>query len=118
MKGIPPTRQPAREGRYRIRPETEIENRHRKVVGLAPHHRIVKGAAHIDDNRASLDESGLEIHRQQQIVFNDEYRQTVQRTVVVHHSWSLRSLTALSPSIRVEAQRPPRAHVPLRKDAA
>jgi hypothetical protein len=39
---------------------------------------------HADDGRAHPDERALEIHRQQQIVFDNEHCDTAQWTIVVH----------------------------------
>jgi hypothetical protein len=50
-----------REWRDGIRPETEIENGYRKIVGVAPRHRLVKSAAHSDYVRASADERRLHV---------------------------------------------------------
>ena len=77
-------RQATRQRRHEIRPKTEIKNRHREVPGVRPRHRLIKRMAHVDDDRAHPAERGLEIHRQQQIVFDDKHRDTAQRTVVVH----------------------------------
>jgi hypothetical protein len=40
-EGYVSARQTTRKRRHRIRPESEIKNRHREVVGLSPRHRLV-----------------------------------------------------------------------------
>jgi hypothetical protein len=50
-----------REWRDGIRPETEIENGYRKIVGVAPRHRLVTSAAYSDYERASADERRLHV---------------------------------------------------------
>ena len=63
-------RQTTRKWRHRLRPETEIKNRHREVVGVSSRHPLVKSMTHIDDDRAHSDQGILQSHRQEQIVFD------------------------------------------------
>ncbi len=65
-------RQTTRQRRHRLRPETEIKNRHREVIGVSPRHRLVKSMTHADDDRAHPDERILHSHRQEQIVFDQQ----------------------------------------------
>jgi len=81
--------QPARDRRHRFGPKTEIENRHGEIGGVRPQHRLVQGLAEPDHHRARLDQSRLQIHGQQRIVFNDEHSDAAQLIVIVrrldHH---------------------------------
>jgi hypothetical protein len=77
-------RKAPRKRRDGIRPKTEIKDRHREVVSVGPRHGLGKTMAYIDDDRASPDESRLEIHCQQQIVFDNKNSNAAQWTIVVH----------------------------------
>ena len=67
-----------------IRPKAEIKNRHREVVDVSPRHRLVKSMAHIDDDCAHPGERVLDIHREQQIVFDNEHCDAAQWIIIVH----------------------------------
>jgi hypothetical protein len=55
-----------------MRPKAEIKDRHREVLAVSQRHRLAKSMANVDDDRASAYQSRLQIHRQQQIVFDNE----------------------------------------------
>ena len=55
--------QTTRKWGHRMRAETEIKNRHSKVVAVSARHRFVKSMTHIDDDRAHPDECILQSHR-------------------------------------------------------
>ena len=83
-EGRIPARQATREGRHRIGPETEIENRHREIVGVGARHRVLKSMADTDDDRAHPGECVLDIHREQQIVFDQEHCDAAQWMIIVY----------------------------------
>jgi RNA polymerase sigma-70 factor (ECF subfamily) len=98
--------QPARDRRHCFGPKTEIENRHREIGGVRPQHRLVQGLAEPDNHRARLDQSRLQIHGQQRIVFNDEHSDAAQLIVIVHRLVLLLSARRASALIRGVRGRP------------
>jgi hypothetical protein len=75
--------QPARDRRRRFGPETKVENRHCEIAGVRPQHRLVQRLAEADNHRARLDQSDLQIHRQQRVVFDDEHSDAAQLVVTI-----------------------------------
>jgi hypothetical protein len=58
-----PADQLVRNRRRRMRPKTEIEHRHGKVIDVRPRHRLVQGLAQTNNDGAGPGQSVLEIYR-------------------------------------------------------
>ncbi len=84
MKGVSRRARRRASGVTESDPKTEIENRHREVVGVSAHHCLVKSMADADDNRAHPGERVLDIHREQKIVFDQEHCDAAQWMIIVY----------------------------------